>query len=211
MCQKVDGATEGNPRVSGGTGDAKSGVTMRKSVVLSIAVIVGLAIAARPREAKACGGVVSGDVVAAALVVTGAYAGTTIGMGIHDLTSDNPSVGYGVAEGLIHTPIALAFGAAFIDDISQPEDPYYDQYDDDNSEIWLGAFTALHATLAIHGWYTATKHRTPRSRAKDLAPPPPVYGPPGMVKIGSVRADVTLTPVSSGRSVGGGIGLAGTF
>jgi hypothetical protein len=184
---------------------------MRKSLVLSIAVIVGLVIAARPREAKACGSAVDGDIVAAALVITGAYAGTTIGMGVYDLTADDPSRGYGVAEALIHTPIALAFGAALIDDLQQPDydDPYYQ--DNDNSEIWLGAFTALHATLAIHGMYTASKHRAPKSRAKDIAPPPPAYGPPGMVKLGSVRADVTLTPVSSGRSVGGGIGLAGTF
>jgi hypothetical protein len=191
---------------------AISTVTMRKSLVISIAVVVGLAIAARPREAKACGSVDGeGDLIAAALVITGAYAGTTIGMGVHDLTSDNPSVGYGVAEALINTPLALAFGAALIDDLNQPDydDPYYQ--DNDHSEIWLGAFTALHATLAIHGMYTVGKTRRPKTRAQDIAPPPPVYGPPGMVKFGSVRADVTLTPVSSGRSIGGGVGLAGTF
>jgi hypothetical protein len=187
-------------------GDANVAVTMRKSVVLSIAVVVGRVVDARPREAKACGAAIDDEIVVAALVVTGAYAGTTIGMGIHDMSSNNPSVGYGVAEALIHTPIALAFGAAFLDDVGSRN-----EYDHDNSEIWLGAFTALHATLAIHGMYTAGKKRPPKSRTNDLAPPPPVYGPPGMVKIGSVRADVTLTPVSSGRSVGGGIGLAGTF
>lgn len=184
---------------------------MRKSLILAIALVVGLIIAARPREAKACGGpLVSDEVVVAALVVTGAYAGTTIGMGIYDLTADDPSKGYGIAEAVVHTPIALAFGAAFIGDITKPADPYYDQYDDDNSELWLGAFTALHATLAIHGMYTAGKHRKPKAR-RDSIEPPPVYGPPGMVKIGSVRADVTLTPVSDGKSIGGGLGLAGTF
>lgn len=180
---------------------------MRKSLVLAVALVVGIAIAARPSDAEACGGpIVSGEVVAAALVITGAYVGTTGGMAYHDLTADDPSRGYGVAEAVIHTPIAIAFGAAFVSDISQP----YDEYDNDDSEIWLGAFTALHATLAIHGMYTAGKHRKPKQR-KDSIAPPPAYGPPGMVNVGPVRASVSLTPVSDGRSIGGGLGFAGTF
>lgn len=179
-----------------------SNVTMRKSFVLAIAVIVGLVIAARPREATACGGpIVSGEVVAAALVITGAYAGTTIGMGVYDLTGDDPSRGYGIAEAVIHTPIAVAFGAGFISELGN-------EYADSDSKIALGAFTALHATLAIHGMYTAGKYRKPKQ--KDLGPPP-TYGPPSMVNLGPVSADVTLTPVSDGRSLGGGLGLAGTF
>lgn len=179
---------------------------MRKSLVLAIAVVIGLVIAARPREAKACGGpIVSGEVVAAALVITGAYAGTTLGMGIYDLTGDDPSRGYGVAEAVIHTPLALAFGAGFISELGN-------EYADSDSKIALGAFTALHATLAIHGMYTASKYRKPKQSEKDkrLAPPP-TYGPPSMVNLGPVSANVTLTPVSDGRSLGGGLGLAGTF
>ena len=177
---------------------------MRKSLVLAIAVVVGLVIAARPRDARACGGpVVDGEVVAAVLVVTGAYAGTTIGMAYHDLSSDDPSRGYGVAEAVIHTPIALGFGAAFIEDVSNKWEG-----DNDNSEIWLGAFTALHATLAIHGMYTAGKYRKPRApkSPKGMEPTPraPLYGPPSMVNVGSVRANVTLTPVSDGRTIGAG-------
>lgn len=179
---------------------------MRKSLVLAIAVVVGLAIAARPREAKACGGVVSDEVVVGALVVAGAYAGTTAGMGIYDLTAEDPSRGYGVTEAVIHTPIALLWGAAFLDDVGQPRN----EWDDDNSEIWLGVMTGLHATLAIHGMYTAGKSRPPKRKSKDVLPPP-TYGPPGMVRVGSVRANVSLTPVTDGRNIGGGLGLAGTF
>ncbi|KAB2888598.1 MAG: hypothetical protein F9K40_20370 [Kofleriaceae bacterium] len=128
-------------------------------------------------------------------------------MGVYDLTADDPSRGYGIAEAVVHTPIALAWGAAFIDDVRGPKN----EWDDDNSEIWLGAMTALHATLAIHGMYTAGKTRPAKRRALDAAPPPPTYGPPGMVNVGGVRANVTLTPVSDGRSVGGGLGLVGAF
>jgi hypothetical protein len=181
---------------------------MRTSIVLAFALVVGLVIAARPRAAEACGGpIVSEEAAVAILVVAGAYAGTTIGMGVYDLTADNPSRGYGVAEAVVHTPIALAFGAGFISEVSN-------QYEGKNhdSAIWLGAFTALHGTLAIHGMYTAGKYRKPKApRTIDGAPPSPLYGPPGMVNLGSMRANVTLTPVTDGRTIGGGLGLAGTF
>ena len=170
-------------------------------LLLSLALLVGLVVMARPREAHACGGpTFSEGEIAAAVVVAGAYTGTTIGMGIHDLTSDDPSRGYGVAEAVVHTPIALLFGAALVDELSR-------DYSDDK-QLWLGAFTALHATLAIHGIYTAARTRPRRSHAPA---PTPLLGPPGSVNLGPVRGNVTLTPVSDGRAVGGGLGFVGSF
>ncbi len=152
---------------------------MRKRLVLAIAVVVGLAIAARPRDAKACGGLGAGD-EGAILIVAGAWAGLTLPMVAHDLGADDPSQGYGVAEALVHTPLALGFGALFLTTMR-------DDYHGPQAQIWLGGLTALHTTLAIHGWHTAGKYRKPK------------------------RANVTLTPVTDGHVIGGGLGLAGTF
>jgi hypothetical protein len=154
---------------------------MRKRVVLTVAIVVGLAIAARPREAKAGGDLAPDE--GAILVV--AWAGLTLPMGAYDLGADDPSRGYGVAEALVHTPLALGFGGLFLTTMR-------DDYHGPRLQVWLGGLTALHTTLAIHGWHTAGKYRKPKD-------------------VGGVRANVTLTPVSDGRSIGGGLGLAGTF
>jgi hypothetical protein len=177
---------------------------MRKLVLVAIAVVVGLVIAARPRDAKACGGLVAGD-EGAVLVVAGAWAGLTLPMAAYDLGADDPGQGYGVAEALVHTPLALASGVGFLSTMS-------DDYHGPELQVWLGGLTALHTTLAIHGWHTAGKYRKPKA-PKGVEPMPrkPKYGPPSMVSVGGVRANVTLTPVSDGRTVGGGLGLAGTF
>lgn len=176
---------------------------MRKSLLLGLALIIGLAVVARPRDAEACGGpIISDEAAVAILVVAGAYAGTTVGMAAYDITADNPSRRYGVIEAAVHTPLALAFGAGLVSELSN-------EYGDRDAQLWLGAFTAIHASLAVHGMYTAGKSRP--KRALDSAPPAPVHGPPGMVNLGGVRANVTLTPVSDGRSLGGGLGLVGSF
>jgi hypothetical protein len=179
---------------------------MRKRLLLGVTLLVGLVLLGRPGEARACGGVASDELVVAVLVVGGTYAGSTIYFGVHDLTVDEPSVGYGVAEAVVNTPLALLWGAAFLDELED-----HGEYDNNDGVVWLGAFTALHTTLAVHGMYTAGKRRPPK-RQQDLAPPrAPNFGPPGTVQIGRVRGSVLAGPVSDGRSVAPGRGFAGSF
>lgn len=177
---------------------------MRKRLLLGLVFLVGVVVAGRPREAKAGEPVIDGGgrTIAAVLLV----GGTTVSMGIYDLSADDPSRGYGITEAVIHTPIALVWGAAMIDDLD-----FNNHWDNGGGKILLPVMAGLNATLAIHGMYTAAKSRPSKKRALGAMLPRPSYGRPGMVNVGSVRANMTLTPVSDGRSLGGGLGLAGTF
>src|SRR5688572_19685068 len=118
---------------------------MRFTALLVAAVLaLGLASA---RKAEACGGpILSDEAVTALLVVGGTYAGVTIGMGIKDIATDNHSMGYGIAETVIHAPIAMLWGSALMADINDP-------YDDGDVSTGLVIMTGLHGALAAHGIY----------------------------------------------------------
>lgn len=154
-----------------------------------IAVLIGAVVVGRPRQARAEERLVDGTNAEIAGMVFAATA--TIGMGIYDLAADDPSRTYGVVEAAVHTPIALVWTAAMIDDLD-----FNNHWDNGGGKVALPVLAGLNATLAIHGIYTACKSRPSRTE---------------MIEVGSVRANVTLTPVSDGRSFGGGLGLAGTF
>jgi hypothetical protein len=168
------------------------------TLLLGAVLVLGLAGA---RRADACGGGgPSGEIVAAALVVGGAYVGVTVGMGVKDIASDNHSVGYGIAETAIHAPIALLYGSALVAQASTS-----DRYGGGSINTGALVMTAVHTALAAHGIYTIAKDRKPRR--KDQAVPPTYQGPPGMFQVGSVTASVTPTATSDSA----GLGLTGSF
>jgi hypothetical protein len=122
-------------------------------------------------------------------------------MGIKDLSSENHSMGYGIAETVIHTPLALVWGAAFVSES-------YDRHGTPQ-EKYNGGFavmTALHGALAAHGIYTIVKRARARSGERS-APVQKHQGPPGMFSVGRVTATVTPAPMQNGA----GLGLSGAF
>ncbi len=153
---------------------------------LLLVAAVSLLLAAVPREAAADGSHIPDEAITAGWVLAGVYACTTVGMGVYDVAAGDPSARYGKIEAAVHTPLAIVFAAGTISMASE-----WRAGDPDNSTIFvLGGLAAVHAALAVHGFYTAGKRR----------PPAPVDGP-----------RVTVTPVSDGRSLGGGLGVVGTF
>ena len=157
-------------------------------------VLVTLAILsfANTRRAEACGGGGGfGDGLAAVIIVGGAtYGAATIGFGVADLVGKDHGPTYGLAEALIHTPIAIGFGSAFVNDLRS---------DNPDGRVALGAFTALHTALAIHGVYTLVTASAREERAKvgrHAARRPP-------------RARTALGPAMIPN--GAGIGYGGTF
>ncbi len=173
-----------------------------KNTVLVLGLVLAMALGTAKR-AEACGGGGANydGLIAAALVVGGTYVGVTAGMGIKDLTSDNHSMGYGIFETVIHTPIALAWGAALYNETTRN-----DHYGDSNA-TGFAIMTALHTALAAHGVYTIVK----RARARNGERTAPVQkyqpGPPGMFTVGRVTATVTPAPMQNGA----GLGLSGAF
>lgn len=136
-----------------------------------------------------------GGLVAAVVIVGGAYVSTTATFAIKDTVSSDHSLGYGVAETAINTPLTLLFGSAMISEISN-------DYTDHGAVKTLAVFTALHGALAAHGIYTIVK----RSGNKEQTPRR-YNGPPGAMQVGRVTAIVSPAPIANG----GGIGLSGTF
>jgi hypothetical protein len=171
-------------------------------ILVILGVIVAIGIAA-PGRADACGGgkglPLSDGAVGAILLVGGTYVGVTVGMGVKDMTSDNHSVGYGIAETAIHAPIATLYSLAMIADFHRSQEYGYEV----NKGLIL--MTALHGALAAHGIYTIAKDRP--ARRKDSQPLPAPYHPPGTFQVGRVTA--AITPTATAR--GGGLGLAGSF
>lgn len=169
-----------------------------KNILLVVGLVLAMAVGSAKR-AEACGGGGNYDgLIAAALVVGGTYAGVTVGMGIKDLSSDDHSVGYGVAEALIHTPIALAWGAGTLDDAQNSG----------GVEPGFVIMTALHTALAAHGIYTIVKDRPSKKRDdRNRIQPRPYQGPPGAFQVGRLTASVTPAPMQNGA----GLGLTGSF
>jgi hypothetical protein len=171
-----------------------------KNIVLVLAVVLAVAVGA-PKRAEACGGG-GGDydgLIAAALVVGGTYVGVTGTMAIKDIASDDHSMGYGIAEAVIHTPIALAWaGAAWQDSHSE--------YGSNNPTGFL-IMTGLHTALAAHGIYTIVKKAREPKKERGGQQPRRYQGPPGMISVGRVSATVAPTPMQNGA----GLGFAGSF
>src|SRR5262245_46976438 len=138
-----------------------------KLLMVGLVVVVALGTA---RRAEACGGglALDGDVVAAAVLVAGTYVGVTAGMAIKDIASDNHSRGYGVAETVIHAPLATLFAAGYVGLAA-----------DGNAGAGTGlaVMALIHGGLAAHGIYTIAKRRPSRAQP---APTQPYDGPPGM-------------------------------
>lgn len=174
-----------------------------KKAVLVLGLVLALALGTAKR-AEACGGGGANydGLIAAVVVVGGTYVGVTAGMGIKDLASDNHSLGYGIAESVIHTPLALAWGAAALNELSV--DPQYGE----RHVTGFAIMTALHTALAAHGIYTIVKRARARTGSGERgAPSQKLQGPPGMFTVGPVTAVVTPTPMANGA----GLGLSGAF
>jgi len=182
-----------------------------KQALLVLGLVLALAVGSTKR-AEACGGGGSGGdysgLVAAALVVGGTYAGVTVGMGIKDLSSDDHSRAYGFAETAIHAPIALLWGAAFVNELGQSNDPNDPYYQGESHPVGYGVMLALHGALAAHGIYTLVKGPKQKRTDKNVIPSArPYSGPPGMFNVGSVSANLAPTPMQNGA----GLGLSGSF
>ncbi len=162
---------------------------MTQIVKLVLVVMIFGALSLGARSARACGEGGGGPDAGAIGLIVGTYAGVTIGFGIGDLAVRDHSVGYGVAETLIHGPLALLFGTALRDRLQ-----YDAGYDNSDEEYTLGTLTVMHAAMAIHGIYTIARHR-------DRKPPPTTF------QVGSVRGTVTPTPIQNGA----GVGIVGSF
>jgi len=173
-----------------------------KNTVLVLGLVLAMAFGTEKR-AEACGGGGGNmdGLIAGILVVGGTYAGVTVGMGIKDLSSDDHSVGYGVAEAVIHTPIALLWGAAAMTEMNRDT-----SYGGDSHTTGFVIMTAIHGALAAHGIYTIAKRREPK-RERGMAPSRPYQGPPGMFSVGRVSANIAPAPLHNGA----GLGLSGAF
>ena len=169
-------------------------------------LVLGLVLAmafGSAKRAEACGGGGSGSgnydgLIAAALVVGGTYVGVTAGMAIKDIAGDNPSMGYGIAETLIHTPIALMWGTAAYNEATSP-------YGSNSSGLMI--MTAVHGALAAHGIYTIVKRARAPKHGAHTVPSHQDQGPPGMFQVGRVSASVTPAPMQNGA----GLGISGAF
>jgi hypothetical protein len=127
------------------------------------------------------------------IVGGGAYAAATVGFGVADLNGKDHGPTYGLAEAVIHAPIALGFGGALVGELRS------DSSVNRGNQVALGVFTALHATLAIHGVYTlvtASAREEREKAARHAARRPP-------------RPRAALGPVLIPD--GAGIGYGGTF
>jgi len=170
-----------------------------KNILLVVGLVLAMAVGST-KSAEACGGGGSGNydgLVAGILVVGGTYAGVTLGMGIKDISSDDHSVGYGVAEALVHTPIALLWGAGTLADAQNSG----------SVEPGFVIMTALHTALAAHGIYTIAKSRPSKRDDRQRMQQRPYQGPPGTFQVGRVTASVTPAPMQNGA----GLGFAGSF
>lgn len=183
-----------------------------KNALLVLGMVLAIAIGSTKR-AEACGGGGSGGdysgLVAAALVVGGSYAGVTLGMGIKDLSSDDHSIGYGIAETAIHAPIAVLWGMGFAAEVNKPEtaNAYgYTNGTDRDAATGYAIMTVIHGALAAHGIYTIAKDRS-KKKERGVSPGRPYQGPPGMFSVGRVSASVAPAPMQNGA----GLGLAGSF
>jgi hypothetical protein len=169
-----------------------------KNIVLVLGIVVAIAVGA-PKRAEACGSGGNYDgLIAAALVVGGTYVGVTGTMAIKDLATDNHSMGYGIAETVIHTPIALAWGAGLY---AEATSEYGGNY------TGLAIMTGLHTALAVHGIYTIVKKARQPKKESGVQQPRRYQGPPGMFSVGRVSATVAPTPMQNGA----GVGFAGSF
>lgn len=168
-----------------------------KNILLVIGLVLAMAVGST-KSAEACGGGGNYDgLVAGVLVVGGTYAGVTLGMGIKDISSDDHSVGYGVAEALVHTPIALLWGAGTLADAQSSG----------SIEPGFVIMTALHTALAAHGIYTIAKDRPKKRDDRYRMQQRPYQGPPGTFQVGRVTASVAPAPMQNGA----GLGFTGSF
>ena len=179
-----------------------------KHTVLVLGLVLAMALGTAKR-ADACGGGGANydGIIAAVVVVGGTYVGVTAGMGIKDLSSSNHSMGYGIAETVIHTPLALAWGAAFVHDATRPTHDASGYPTNEKHTMAFGVMTALHGALAAHGIYTIVKRARAKSGERTAPSQKFQQGPPGMFSVGRVSATVTPTPMQNGA----GLGLSGAF
>jgi hypothetical protein len=157
------------------------------TMVLGAGLLLGLPTTARADDCIEFG--CGADQRFSTLVLFGVpYAGVTLGMGIKDIVADEHSVGYGIAETIVHAPLAIAWGAAAVDSLASSADK--------GLAPWYLGFTALHTALTAHGVYTVVKDRP--ARPADA---------PGGFQVGRVNAAVAPTTLQGGA----GLGIAGSF
>jgi hypothetical protein len=174
-------------------------------LVLGLVLAMAVGSVKRADADHGDGSDIGGGVVAAVFVFGATYVGVTLGMGMKDLASSEHSMGYGVAETLVHAPLTLLWGSALVDEISG--DHGWDGHG--KHKLGIGAMTALHAALVAHGIYVIAKGGTTKKKERNV----PTQGqrqnqgPPGMFQVGRVTASVTPAPLQDGA----GFGLSGSF